>query len=120
LRVRALLCVCWTANRQVADVPDAAVAADVLKARDRLRDLAAQLTLDGVLALDQLRDLRDLFVREFARLHVGIEAEFLADLDGEVGTHAVEITEEIFRALSLGMSTPVMRGMCFSISLGAA
>src|SRR5215212_4433262 len=50
------------AHRQAAAVPQAAVAGHVHQALDVHGDLAAEVALDPVLAVDQLADAEDLFV----------------------------------------------------------
>jgi broad specificity phosphatase PhoE len=60
-------------------VPQAAIAADLGQALDRVRALAAEIALDGQLAVDELAQLGDLVVGEVADLLVGRQAERRAD-----------------------------------------
>ena len=53
---------------------DAAVAADLHQALDVLGVLAAQVALDGEVALDEVADLDDLVLGEIADQRVGVDA----------------------------------------------
>src|SRR5207248_8976035 len=69
-----------TVHRQPATMADPPVAADLGRALDRLRPLAAKVALDLEVRVDVLAELRDLLVREVAHLLVGGQAERCADL----------------------------------------
>src|SRR5437868_857622 len=66
------------AHRQAAAVAQAAVAADVAQAGDVLLLLAAELALDGVLAVEDDGEAGDLFLGQLAgfalRVHLGLAA----------------------------------------------
>src|SRR5215210_2026082 len=62
-----------TAHRQSATVADPAVAADLHQALDGLGALAAEVALNGVVAIDQIAKLRDLVVGQVA--DVGVRAD---------------------------------------------
>src|SRR6476661_74265 len=67
-------------HRQAAAVPEPAVRADLRQALDRLRALAAEVTLDLEIGIDVLAELRDLFLGQVAHFGVLREAERSADL----------------------------------------
>src|SRR5262249_40911176 len=69
-----------TTGGKAATVPEAAVAADLREALDRLRALAPQVALDLHVRVGVVAELRDLVVREILDLLVAIELERVADL----------------------------------------
>src|SRR5262249_35371112 len=62
------------ADGQAAAVAQAAIAADLHQALDRLRALAAQITLDRDVAVDEVAQLGDLVVGQLAHVGVGRDA----------------------------------------------
>jgi hypothetical protein len=72
-------------------VPDPAVGADLAEALDRLRPLAAQVTLDLEIAVDVLAELRDLLVGEVLDLLVAREPRVGADLLRGRAADAVDV-----------------------------
>src|SRR5829696_7085428 len=68
------------AHRQPAAVADPAVAADLHQTLDGLGALAAEVALDGVVAVDEIAQLRDLVLGQV--LHVLVRAD--ADLGEEL------------------------------------
>src|SRR5512142_409756 len=75
VRTRAL-----AAHRKAATVPQPAVAAGLLKALDVHRDLAAEVTLDGEGAIDDLADLRHLGLGEITDADRAVDTCLLEDL----------------------------------------
>ena len=61
-------------------MPKPAIAADLLKALDVQRDLAAEVTLDREAAVDDLADLRDLRLGEIAHAHRAVHARLLENI----------------------------------------
>src|SRR5579862_4856687 len=88
VRLRAL-----AAGRQVATVAKTAVRADLLQALDRLRALAPEIALDLFVLVDELAQLRDLFLGQVAHLRVDGEAERVADLARRRLADAVDVGE---------------------------
>jgi hypothetical protein len=80
----------------------AAVAADVAQARDVLLHLAAQLPLDHVLIVDQVRDPADLVLTELAGPDRGIDLELPANLAGAVRADAVDARQGHIDPLLVG------------------
>src|SRR5262249_34595295 len=78
---------------QAAAVPDALVAPDLDLAADVGRHLAAQITLDLVVALDVVAQLHDVVVGEVAGAQVSAEARRLECLLGAGASHAVDVGE---------------------------
>src|SRR5690349_19277603 len=74
VRLRAL-----PVHRQPAPMADAAVGANLGEPLDRLLAVAAQVSLDLEVRVDEVAELRDLFVREVLDLGVGAEAELGRD-----------------------------------------
>src|SRR6201985_3723212 len=68
------------ARRQVAPVPQTAVRADLRETLDRVRPLAAQVTLDLEIRVDVVAKLRNLVFGQIAHLRVAREPERVADL----------------------------------------
>src|SRR5262249_36390820 len=66
--------------RQVAPVPQAAVAADLHQPLDVHRDLLAEIALDAALLLDHPADLADVFLRQILHAHVGADARLGQDV----------------------------------------
>src|SRR6185312_2112527 len=67
-------------HRQAAPMPDAAVRADLGEPLDRLLPVAAQVSLDLDVRVDEVAELRDLFVGQVLDLRVRAEAELGGDL----------------------------------------
>src|SRR5262249_20105553 len=67
-------------HRQVAAVAQPAVGADLGEALDRLRALAAQVSLDLVVGVDVVAELRDLVLGQVTHLRVGREAQRNTDV----------------------------------------
>jgi hypothetical protein len=67
-------------HREAAAVADPAVGADLGEPLDRLLPVAAQVALDLEVRVDEVAELRDLFVGEVLDLRVRTEAEVRCDL----------------------------------------
>src|ERR1700758_5290942 len=69
-----------TADGQAAEMPDAAVTFDTLKAFEVHADFAAQIALDHILAvLDRVNDLRELLLVQILGADGGIDFGLLED-----------------------------------------
>src|SRR5262245_5533233 len=84
--VRAL-----AADRQAAAVPQTAVAAQIHQALDVHGDVAAQVTLHHVVAIDRLADLQDLRVGQVIDPALVGNADLAADLLRELRADAVNV-----------------------------
>src|SRR5437762_3462566 len=78
---------------EAAAVPVAAVAADVAEARDVLLDLTAEGAFDGVVAVDERDDLRQLFFRKILGAALAVDAGFLEDLPAVGSADAEDVGE---------------------------
>jgi hypothetical protein len=87
---------------QVPAMPDAPVGVDGNKTPDVLCDLAAQVTLDGVLILKNLEDGRDVGFGQVASLGRGIDLSLLADFIRNVRTYTIDVAERNIDALVVG------------------
>src|SRR5256885_9119680 len=75
VRARAL-----ATDGQTSAVTEAAVAADLLETLDVQRGFAAEVTFDGEAAVDDLADLRDLWLGEVAHADAAVDARLLEDV----------------------------------------
>src|SRR3954463_279236 len=91
-----------TSHRQAAPVAQAAVAADLHQALDVLRALAAQVTLDHVVTVDDVAQLRHLVVREVPDLAVRLDPELGEDLVRGRPADAVDVRQADLDALVEG------------------
>src|SRR5579875_1261415 len=82
-----------TAHRQTAAMAQTAVGADLLQALDRLRALAAQVTLDDERAVDQVAELDDLLLGEVAHLAIGLDPDLREQLVRGRAADAVDVGE---------------------------
>ena len=89
-----------TTHRQAAQVANATVALDGLKAFEVQTQLAAQVAFDGILAfLDRVHDLGELLLIEILRTNARIDAGLVED-DGRVGrTNAIDVAKRDVDAL---------------------
>src|SRR5262249_14005827 len=94
IRPRAL-----AADRQAATMTNAAVAANVLQARDVLRQLPPQLSFDGVVLVQQRRHPRNLVLMQFASFRLRIDARFVAQLARDARSDAIQILQRDERRL---------------------
>src|SRR5690606_17445812 len=74
-----------------AAVAQAAIAAEVHEPLDVHRDLAAQVALDPIVAVDRLADLQHLGVGQLVDAPVGGDANLLDDFRSELRADAVNI-----------------------------
>src|SRR5690606_30493896 len=79
------------AHRQRPAMAQAAVAAEVHQALDVHRDLAAQIALDLIVAVDGLADLQHFGVGELVDAALQRNADLLDDLGRELRADAVDI-----------------------------
>src|SRR5262245_7367108 len=89
-------------DRQAAAVAQALPAADLHLALDVLRDLAPQVALDLVGALDVVPDAGDLVVGQVADPRVGVDLEGLADLTRAGAADAEDVGERDLQPLLAG------------------
>src|SRR3712207_2781142 len=87
------------AHRQAAAVPQAAVAGHVHQPLDVHGDLAPEVALDPVLAVDQLADAEHLFVGELVHAPLARDAELVADVLRVLRTDAVDVAQRNRHAL---------------------
>src|SRR5919198_1624249 len=90
------------ADRQPAPVPDALVGADLDLALDVLGDLAAQVALDLVVAVDPLAQADDLLLGEVAHARVGVHPRALERLEGAGPAEAEDVGEADLHPLLTG------------------
>jgi hypothetical protein len=83
-------------------VADAAVRADLGEPLDRLLAVAAQITLDLEVRVDEVAELRDLFVGQVLDLRVGAEAEVGGDLARGRLTDPVDVRQPDLEPLLVG------------------
>ena len=102
-------------NRQTFAVPKAPIAADITEPGDVLLNLATELALHHVLVVQKRGELGQVVLREVAGSLVGIDPGPNAKLLGEEGTNPVNVRNEITVRLSLGISTPRIRGIPFGL-----
>ena len=96
-------------HRQALAVAQAAVAAEVHQPLDVHRDLAAQVALDDVVAIDRLADLQHLGVGELADATFGRDANPVADLLANLGPILWMYCSAISTRFWVGMLTPAIR-----------
>src|SRR5947209_1253628 len=90
------------ADRQALAMAGAAVAADVAQPGDVLLLLPPQLTLDGILAVEDARDAGDVFLVEVARLALRVHLRLGADLQGGGRADAPDVAQGDVRRLVVG------------------
>ena len=89
-------------HRQPAPVADAAVGADLGKALDRLRALAAEVALHLEVLVDVLAKPRHLVVGEVANLRVGVQAKRGCDPTRRRLADSVDVGEPDLEPLLVG------------------
>jgi hypothetical protein len=82
-----------TANRQAAAMAQAAVRSQIHQAFDVLRNFAAQIALDHVVAVDRFADLQHFLVGQLADATVFGDADLGGDLFSFGFTNAVNVLE---------------------------
>src|SRR6266542_6881166 len=80
-------------------MPKPAIATDLLKAFDVHRDLAAEVTLDGEAAIDDLANLRDLRLGEIAHAHRAVDPRLLEHVTRGGRADAEDVAERNVDAL---------------------
>src|SRR5207249_11376688 len=80
-------------------MPKPAIAADLLKAFDVHGDLAAEVTLDGEAAIDDLSDLRDRRLGEIAHAHGAVDPRLLEHVTRGGRSDAEDVAERHVDAL---------------------
>src|SRR6187549_2155607 len=88
VRLRSL-----SADRKVSPVAKAPVRADLHQPLDVQADLATEVALDLVLAIDDLAEAVDLLLGEVAHARVGRHVRGADDLGGRGGADAVDVGE---------------------------
>src|SRR5438132_9404566 len=86
-------------HRQAAPVANAAVGADLREPLDRLLPVTAQVALDLEVRVDEVAELRDLFVGQVLDLRVRAEAELGCDLVCGRLADAVDVGQPDLEAL---------------------
>jgi hypothetical protein len=81
------------ADRQVAAMPQPAIAAQILETFDVERNLAPQVALDDVVAVDHFADLQDLGVGELRHPPLRRQMHLLHDLPGDLRADAVDVLQ---------------------------
>jgi hypothetical protein len=92
----------WPADREAATVADALVAADLDLALDVLRDLAAEVTLDLEVLVDESADLEYLVLGEVADLGRRVHTGPGDDLVGAGRPDAVDVGQRDIQPLVAG------------------
>ena len=82
-----------TSDWHPASMADSLVAADFLFSRDVLRDIAAQITFDGVVLINEISDTNDFLVSEIADAGCSTDIECFTDVVGSRATDSVDIGE---------------------------
>jgi hypothetical protein len=80
-------------DRKPANVPQAAVASDLLESLDILGNLPPQLTFNYALLVENRCNPSEFLVREFARPLVRINAGLFKNLVGSLRAHAVNVAQ---------------------------
>src|SRR5690606_18611009 len=86
VRVRPL-----TVDRKALAVAEATIAAEIHEALDVHRNLAPEVALDEVIAVDGFADLQNLGVRELVNAPLGRDADFAADVLRVLRTDAMDV-----------------------------
>ena len=97
---------CSGRAREAAAVADAAVAADLHQALDGLGALAAEVALNGVVAVDQVAELRDLVLGQVPHVGVRADAELGEELVRRGPADPVDVREADLDALVEGDVDP--------------
>ena len=87
----------------------AAIAAEIHQALDVHGDVASQVALDPVVAVDDLAQTRDLGVGQLVDPRPERDVDLAQDLLGRGPADAVDVRRPIPTGLPLGMFTPAMR-----------
>src|SRR5579871_2557918 len=87
-----------TANRQTTAVPQSTVTAKIRQALDVHRDFAPKITLDDIIAVDDLANLNDFRLGQIADAAILTDPDFLADILGIRGTDAMNVAQRDFDA----------------------
>src|SRR6266508_1601403 len=88
-----------TANRQAAAMADAAIAADLRQALDRLGPLAAQVAFDLEIRVDVVAELSDLLVSKVAHLFVRRQTQGSTDRARGRLANSVDVGQPDFEPL---------------------
>jgi len=84
-------------DRQSTAMPNAAIATDVAKPRDVLRDLPPQLAFHRVILVQQGRHAGQLVLAKLAGTGLRIDACLITQLAGDLRSHAVQVGQRDHR-----------------------
>ena len=93
LRVRALVRVRWPRTGQAAAMTHAAVAGDVLQARNVLSHLPAKLAFDDVVLVQQRGEAGHFVLAQLAGVGLRVDARLVAQLAGRLRADAVQVRQ---------------------------
>src|SRR5215475_3952571 len=88
-----------SADRQVAAMPQPAIAAEILQPLDVELDLAPQIALDDVVAVDHLADLQHFLVGELRHPPLRRDVHLVHDLLGLLAPDAMDVLQRDHHAL---------------------
>jgi hypothetical protein len=83
-------------------MPNATVAFDVSKPADILRDLPAERSFDGVIALQQRREAGNFFFVQIASTLGGLDAGFVTQLPRDPVAHSIQVAQGDYDRLIVG------------------
>ena len=96
---------------------DPAVAVRLDEALDVHCDLAAELTLDGVVVFDLVTELGDIILGQILCADVGVDAGLCKDIAGALQTDSVDIGQRDLDALGIRNIDTGYTSHCFFTSL---